>query len=57
LQNVFPGDSPGSSGLGLDVLAREKDAGQPVCPNPPPFYKIDGLLPSVESRKQVPSDS
>jgi len=29
---------------------------RPVCPNPLPFYKIKGLLPSVDSRKQVPSD-
>jgi hypothetical protein len=26
-----------------------------VCPNPPPFDKIQGLLPSVDSRKQGPS--
>jgi len=24
-----------------------------VCPNPATFYKIKGLLPSVDSRKQV----
>jgi hypothetical protein len=27
-----------------------------VCPTAPPFYKINGLLPTVESRKQVPAD-
>jgi hypothetical protein len=28
-----------------------------VCPIPLPFYKIDGLLHAVRSRKQVPPDS
>jgi hypothetical protein len=27
-----------------------------VCPIAPPFYKINGLLPTVESRKQVPAE-
>jgi hypothetical protein len=26
------------------------------CPNPSLFYKLEGLLPGVYSRKQVPSD-
>ena len=28
-----------------------------VCPNPPHFYKIKGLLPALRSRKQVPSEA
>ena len=27
-----------------------------VCPNPPHFYKIKGLLPALRRRKQVPSE-
>jgi hypothetical protein len=41
----------------LDVLPVEKTrlrrVVSAVCSNPPPFYKIKGLLPSVDSRKQV----
>src|SRR5712671_888055 len=40
----------------LRCAHRENDANT-VCSNPLPFYKIEGLLPSVDSRKQVPSDS
>jgi hypothetical protein len=45
------------SGLNLDVFliekARPRELGHIGCPNPPAFYKIKGLLPSVDSRKQV----
>jgi hypothetical protein len=41
--------------LGNDHLAFVVRA--PVCPNPPPFYKIIGLLPAPRRRKQGPSES
>jgi hypothetical protein len=45
----------------LDVATTEKTRTtrreRLICPNPLLFYKIKGLLPSVDSRKQVPSDS
>jgi hypothetical protein len=35
------------------VVARRR---RNVCPNPPAFDKIQGLLPSVDRRKQDPPD-
>jgi hypothetical protein len=54
-----PGSVPPDTGpkTKLDVLAIETTRLGAVCSNPFPFYKIDSLLPSVESREQVPSDS
>jgi hypothetical protein len=38
------------------MYSRLKRRGQAVCPNPARFYKIKGLLPSVDRRKQAPSE-